>query len=117
MDETREFYEELLQFPVALEQNRCIIYNVGEYGYWGFCESENEPENPEQVVLTLVVDTEEDVTDWYNYLQMKGVKVKHPPKETPEYKIFNAFYIDPNGYLLEIQVFFEEGKPAGHNKF
>ncbi|MCG3220353.1 MAG: VOC family protein [Candidatus Heimdallarchaeota archaeon] len=117
MKETREFYEEILKFPIALEQQRCIVYNVGEYGFWGFCETENEPKNPEEVVLTLVVDSEEDVIDWYNFLQIKDVRVKHPPKETPEYKIFNAFYIDPNGYLLEIQAFYEEGKPKGHEKF
>ena len=117
MDETKTFYEQILNFPIALEQSGCIIYRIGKFGYWGFCKTEEQIIKPEQVCLTLVVDSKEQVDDWHKHLENAKVEIKRNPKHTPQYKIYNGFYSDPNGYTLEIQVFDKDGEPEGHEKF
>lgn len=117
MNKTRNFYEHILNFPVALEQSGCIIYQVGDYGYWGFCQSEEKIEKPEQVCLTLVVDSREKVDNWHIHLEKSKVEIKRDPQYTSQYKIYNGFYIDPTGYILEIQVFDKDGEPKGHDNF
>ncbi len=117
MKKTRNFYENILNFPIALEQSSCIIYKIGNYGYWGFCQTEEIIEKPEQICLTLVVDSREQVDTWHKHLEKSEVEVKRDPQHTSQYKIYNGFYVDPTGYTLEIQVFDKEGEPLGHDKF
>ena len=113
---TRHFYETLLKLPVALDQGACVIFRVGKYGYLAFCsqsEDGNRLSNPEEVCLTLVVDTQSEVDDWHQYLVDAGITVKRPPQYTAAYKIYNGFYLDPLGYTIEIQAFDEDAQPAG----
>ncbi len=116
--ETRHFYENIMNFPLALEQSGCFVYRVGKYGYWGFCENTKEPvEKAEQVCLTVVVKTLEEVDKWHKHMVDSGVTVARSPQKTEQYKIYNGFYADPSGYTIEIQYFFEEGEPVGHKEF
>ena len=117
MKETRYFYEKILKFPIALEQSGCIIYLIGNYGYWGFCQTEEKIVKPENICLTLVVDTKEQVDTWHKLLKESEVEIKRNPQYTSQYKIYNGFYADPTGYTLEIQVFDKDGEPKGHNRF
>ncbi|MCE7741294.1 MAG: VOC family protein [Candidatus Heimdallarchaeota archaeon] len=115
--ETRIFYEQILNFPVALEQSGCIIFRIGNYGYWGFCETDKEISDPGQVCLTVVVEKRKEVDEWHEYLISNNVKLYRAPQETSQYKIYNSFYFDPTGYTLEIQAFDKEGQPIGHEDF
>jgi hypothetical protein len=117
MTDTRNFYEKIFRFPIALDQGGCIIFQLGKYGYWGFCETDKEIVNPEQVCLTVVVETPEEVDEWDNYLRENNIIHTREPQETAQYKIYNAFYEDPTGYTLEIQAFAEDGRPKGHEDF
>ena len=117
MKETRNFYEKIFKFPVALEQSGCVIFQIGKYGYWGFCETEKEIKKPEQVCLTIVVEANEEVDEWNKYLQDHNILSTREPQETAQYQIYNAFYKDPTGYTLEIQAFAEDGRPKGHEDF
>ena len=80
LEKTRTFYKEILQLPIALDQSECVIYLIGEYGYWGFCQTYEEIQKPEQICITLVVDTREQVDEWHTHLQEKGVEIKKEPK-------------------------------------
>ncbi len=117
LEQTRAFYEGILQLPLALEQSGCVIYLIGKYGYWGFCQTYEEITKPEQICITIVVDTRKQVDEWHTYLQEKGVEIKRKPQHTEQYKIYNGFYIDPNGYTLEVQAFDKDGEPKGHDRF
>ena len=117
LQETKAFYEEIMRFPIALVQSGCIVFRVGNYGYWGFCETDKEISKPEQVCLTVVVEKREDVDKWNNHLLSHNIRLIRTPQETSQYKIYNGFYLDPNGYSLEIQAFDEDGKPNGHDDF
>ena len=117
LKKTRVFYEEILQLPIALDQSGCVIYLIGKYGYWGFCQTYEEILKPEQICITLVVDTKQQVDEWHLYLQEKEVEIKKEPQHTEQYKIYNGFYIDPNGYTLEVQAFDKDDQPKGHDDF
>ncbi len=119
LDKTNEFYNKILNLPQALNQGGCIIYKIGKYGYWGFCESkeENMIKDVDKICLTLVVENREKVDEWHNYLAKKDIEIVRAPENTKNYKIYNAFYKDPMGYTLEIQAFHDDGKPVGHDEF
>ena len=111
LDRIRPFYEKVLGLKVALEQKRCILFKI-KGSYWGFCDHYKEQiENPERVCLTLVVDTRGQVDSWHTRLMKKMVPCKKTPAYNPEFKIYNAFYFDPTGYVIEIQTFDEDSKP------
>ena len=119
LEKTNEFYNKILKLPQALNQGGCIIYQVGKYGYWGFCETkeENMIQDTDKICLTLVVENKEEVDEWYNYLVKNDINIIRTPEYTKKYKIYNGFYSDPMGYTLEIQSFDEDGKPVGHDEF
>ena len=113
IDEIRPFYEEYLGLEVALEQKSCILFKIGKKAaYWGFCDHYDEQiVSPERICLTLVVDTRGQVDKWHTRLRKNMVECKQRPSYNPNFKIYNAFYFDPTGYVIEIQAFDEDSKP------
>ncbi|NDJ79178.1 MAG: VOC family protein [Chloroflexi bacterium] len=102
--QTARFYEDVLGLPLVRDQGTCRIYRVGESGYVGFCERESAPKQPQGVILTFVT---EDVDSWHQRLHAAGVVFEKPPTDNPTYGLYHCFFRDPNGYLLEIQRFYE----------
>lgn len=101
---TREFYTEKLGLILARDQGSCLIFQVTETAYLGFCEHIEPLEPGRKVILTLVSN---DVDKWYEYLKNIGVEIMAPPKASPLYGIYHFFMKDPDGYLIEIQRFDE----------
>jgi catechol 2,3-dioxygenase-like lactoylglutathione lyase family enzyme len=124
---TAEFYEGVLGLRLARDQGSCRIYHVCAGAYLGFCQRDpvgggslqGEPSQGSPspsgssvaprgaagvTVLTLITD---DVDEWYRRLEARGVEIVKPPADNPPYRIYNAFARDPNGYLIEIQRFWE----------
>ncbi|HXJ84374.1 MAG TPA: VOC family protein, partial [Candidatus Methylomirabilis sp.] len=56
------------------------------------------------LTVTLVTD---DVDDWCRHLTNEGAEIVKAPADNPPYRIYNAFVRDPNGYIIEIQRFWE----------
>ena len=99
--QTEHFYTEVLGLPLALDQGACQIYQISSTGYVGFC-THREAANPEGVNVTLVIRQVETV---YEQLLNRGVQFEKPLSFNEQFQITNAFFRDPNGYLLEIQRF------------
>jgi catechol 2,3-dioxygenase-like lactoylglutathione lyase family enzyme len=99
--ETAAFYEESMGLSLALDQGTCRIYRVARESYLGFCERV-EGARPDGIILTLVTD---DVDGWHHRLTAKGVPCEKAPVYNPRYKIYQSFFRDPNGYVIEIQRF------------
>ncbi|MHA1668252.1 MAG: hypothetical protein ACTSUR_06295 [Candidatus Heimdallarchaeaceae archaeon] len=116
LSSTRYFYEKVMKFPIALEQSNCIIFSIGKYGYWGFCQTDTIIEKAEQICLTVVVRTRKEVDNWYNFLISRNIKSSKAPEYNSKYQIYNCFFTEPNGYVLEIQAFSEGRIPEGHNE-
>ena len=98
---TSEFYENLLELPLVLDQGACRIYRVARGGFIGFCGKATSPK-PEGIIITLVTD---DVDGWYERLAARGVEFDQPPAHNPKFNIYHCFLRDPSGYLIEIQKF------------
>ena len=106
---TADFYERVLGLRLARDQGSCRIYHVCHGAYLGFCQrsgtSAGAPRGAAAVtVLTLITD---DVDAWFRRVEGLGAEVVKPPADNPPYRIYNAFVRDPNGYLVEIQRFWE----------
>ena len=98
---TAEFYENVLELPLALDQGACRIYRVTRGAFLGFCSKDEAP-IPKGIILTLVT---EDVDAWHARLSERGVVFEKPPAHNPKFNIYHCFLRDPNGYLIEIQRF------------
>jgi catechol 2,3-dioxygenase-like lactoylglutathione lyase family enzyme len=101
---TADFYERVLGLRLARDQGACRIYHVSGNAYLGFCERATAAAEPQGVVFTLVTD---QVDAWCVYLKSQGVELIKAPVDNPSYRIYNAFVRDPNGYVIEIQRFWE----------
>jgi catechol 2,3-dioxygenase-like lactoylglutathione lyase family enzyme len=101
---TADFYEGVLGLRLARDQGTCRIYRVSGNAYLGFCQRADAPAPPSGLTITLVTD---QVDEWCRRLKAHGVELVKEPADNPPYRIYNAFARDPNGYLLEIQRFWE----------
>ena len=99
--QTAQFYEEVLKLELALDQTRCRIYRVAKGGFLGFC-LKDEVTPQDGVILTLVT---EEVDHWQTLLKEHEVPIEKGPAFNPDFKIYQMFLRDPNGYLIEIQRF------------
>ena len=99
--QTAQFYEEVLNLELALDQTQCRIYRVAEGGFLGFC-LKDEVTPQDGVMLTLVT---EEVDHWQALLAEHKVPIEKGPIFNPNFQIYQMFLRDPNGYLIEIQRF------------
>jgi catechol 2,3-dioxygenase-like lactoylglutathione lyase family enzyme len=101
---TADFYERVLGLRLARDQGRCRVYHVSGNAYLGFCETPGAIAPATGLTVTLVTD---DVDEWCRHLAEAGAEIVKTPADNPPYRIYNAFVRDPNGYLIEIQRFWE----------
>ncbi len=99
---TVHFYEQILGLVRIVDQGDCLIWRVSPESYLGFCQRATAPEKPEGVIFTFIT---EDVDEWASRLREHGIPLEKEPALTERYGIYNCFFRDPNGYLLEIQRF------------
>jgi catechol 2,3-dioxygenase-like lactoylglutathione lyase family enzyme len=80
LDASREFYEQKLGLELWLDQETCRIYTVSGSAYLGLCQASEtsppSPENQSSIIFTLVT---QQVDEWFEYLQERGVKFEKPP--------------------------------------
>lgn len=105
LEKSAHFYEEILGLSLAVDQGSCRIYHVaGRTAYFGICERESAPENPQGIIFTFVT---QDVDAWYERITSLGWDCEYSPRTNETYNIYHFFVKDPNGYLLEVQRFAE----------
>jgi len=103
LDETSQFYIDVLGFELALDQGICRIYKICPNCYLGFCLSEGDT-GSQEVIITLEI---EDVEGLYKTLDNLGVEIEVEPRLNERYNIYQMFVRDPNGYLIEFQKFLD----------
>jgi len=102
LEMTRRFYSNRIGLPLVRDQKTCMIFRTAENAFLGFCSHIEPISAGRKVILTLVC---EDVDAWYEKLTSKGITTLNPPKTNPTYQIYHFFFLDPNGYWIEIQRF------------
>jgi catechol 2,3-dioxygenase-like lactoylglutathione lyase family enzyme len=101
-----QFYGEVLGLPLWLDQGTCRIYRVASGGLIGVCQTgSGEAQRTDKHANVIVTLVTEDVDGWFAHLRARGVTFEKPPSINERYQIYNCFFRDPNGYLLEIQRF------------
>ena len=109
------FYRGLLGLPLVLDQGSCLIYRTGQEAFLGFCHiTENiAAVTATGLVLTLVVDGQAEVDQWYEYLLSASAAgtIERSPAFNPRFNIYHLFLRDPAGYLVEIQSFLDPSWP------
>ena len=99
-----EFYGETLGLDLVTDQGDCLIYKVVGGAFLGVCV---RPQRAKDGVIVTLVTGEVDA--WHDRLTAANVECVSPPSRHDTYDIYQAFYRDPDGYLIEIQRF---GDPA-----
>jgi catechol 2,3-dioxygenase-like lactoylglutathione lyase family enzyme len=102
IEATRRFYEDVCGLKLIQDQGVCHIYEVVLGSYWGFCEHLSPIEPATSVMLTIVT---EDVDQWFQNLQSRGVTCDGEPRRNEKFGIYHFFADAPDGYRLEVQRF------------
>jgi len=111
LERSASFYAGALGLKLTLDQGPCRIYRVTRDAFIGTCTRADAP-RPDGVIMTLVVPTREDVDAWAEHLTRLGVALEKPPTYHETYDIYHVFIRDPDGYLVEVQVFEDPTWPA-----
>ena len=102
LEESRNFYEDILGLELVHDQGTCRIVIIAGEAFLGYCSIDSQKRGGEGVLLTLVVN---EVDEWYQHLRDNKVTLFDPPRHNPEYGIYHFFFLDPDGYKWEIQRF------------
>jgi catechol 2,3-dioxygenase-like lactoylglutathione lyase family enzyme len=111
------FYENVMRLPLVLDQGQARIYRTGGDAFLGVCKTSEVQQGPAGdrkpggVIFTLVCRTQAEVDVWHAYLTGRGVAFEKAPAQNAHYNIYNCFFRDPDGYLLEIQAFLDPAWP------
>ena len=103
LERSTVFYRDILRLPLALDQGDCRIFEVTSAAFVGICVR-HDTVSPDGIIVTLVTD---DVDGWHDHLVAAGVPCERPPNHNEQYNLYQAFYRDPDGYLIEIQRFLD----------
>ena len=73
LDQSKRFYEEIMGFPLRLDQGTCRIVEINQKGggLLGYCAQEKNSDLANGLIITLVTSA---VDNWYDYLIDCGVK-------------------------------------------
>jgi len=115
LEVSERFYGKTLGLELVLNQGLARIYRVGSgNAFLGICLSSAVQQAPPPdraplgVIVTFVTN---DVDGAYSALRAKGVAFEKTPTMNTTYDIYNCFFRDPDGYLLEIQKFLSPDWP------
>ena len=108
LERSTAFYADTLGLTPVLDQGDCRIFAVSTTAFMGVC-LRPDAVDPVGVIVTLVT---EDVDGWHERLVKAGVTCEKAPNHNERYDIYQAFYRDPDGYLIEVQRFFDPEWPA-----
>ncbi|MCA9837935.1 MAG: VOC family protein [Trueperaceae bacterium] len=103
LEATRAFYEGILGLKLARDQGSCLIFQVTETAYIGFCQHLSMPASA-SFIITLI---HPDVDAVYASLRAKNCRLESAPELNERYQIYHFFALDPNAYRVEIQRFIE----------
>ena len=109
LEETSRFFEDVLGLSLVLDQGKCRIHRVCKNCFLGFCQREGEADYKDGIVYTFVT---EDVDSWYQHLKERDVDLHKAPEINMTHNIYHFFFSDPNGYLFEVQKFFDPHWPS-----
>ncbi|MFW9954431.1 MAG: VOC family protein [Candidatus Thorarchaeota archaeon] len=101
LKEIEKFYIERLGMQLWLRQQDCTILKHGNL-MLGFCQRDGADVD---AMITFVLNTKADIDEVY--LRLTDI-AEEEPKENAKYEIYQFFGKDPEGRILEFQVFLNQ---------
>jgi hypothetical protein len=98
LDELTEFYTQRVGAELWMDQTDCRIFRHGQF-LFGFCQRE---ESETCGILTFVYPGRDGVDQMYERFRDEGLDA---PRDNPRYPIYNFFARDPEGRMIEFQMF------------
>jgi len=98
LEDLTEFYTQRVGAELWMDQTDCRIFNHGRF-LFGFCQRE---EAEACGILTFVYPDREGVDRMYDLFRDEALG---EPRDNPRYPIYNFFARDPEGRMIEFQVF------------
>ena len=105
LNETSNFYQNILGLTLYKDQNVCLIFNINNQSKIGFCEHISVIYDDKSPIITFVT---EDVDKFYYKLTKAGLNIGKKPQINRKFNIYHFYFKDPNGYTIEIQKFLDE---------
>ena len=101
-----EFYEKVMGFDLVVDQGWAKIYRVKDSALMGCVDGNvgyHKPHEKKPVMLTVVVD---DPDAWYSHFKKHGVETLSEPHDDKDLGLRIFLLEDPEGYVIEIQKFY-----------
>jgi hypothetical protein len=98
LDELTSFYTERVGAELWMDQTDCRIFRHGKF-LFGFCQREAADTCG---ILTFVYPDRDGVDRMYELFRDEALD---PPRDNPRYPIYNFFARDPEGRMIEFQMF------------
>jgi hypothetical protein len=98
LDGVTDFYIERIGAELWMDQGDCRIFSHGRF-LFAFCQREASETCG---TLTFVYRDREQVDAMYDELRAEALAA---PRDNPGYPIYNFYARDPEGRLIEFQVF------------
>ena len=98
LEEITEFYTQRIGVELWMDQEDCRIFRHGQF-LFGFCKRE---ESETCGILTFVYPDREGVDRMHDVFREEALDA---PRDNPRYPIYNFFARDPEGRMIEFQVF------------
>ncbi len=107
LDEAAQFYENVLEFELVLDQGVAKIFRISGRSYFGIVDGTKGHLRPQQKSAALLTIVVEDVCGWHEVLKNKNVRNISDIRQGTFCEHF--FFEDPAGYALEVQRFRDPG--------
>jgi len=104
------FYEDVLGLKTKIDQGYGRIYEVSGNALLGVMDEKRgflQSGHGTSMMISLVT---EDVDPWYETLEKRGVKMLSKPLTKENIGIRSFLFEDPEGHILQIQKFLNQGK-------
>ncbi len=110
IEKAYHFYEDVLGLKLKIDQGYGRIYEVSGNAFLGVMDEKRgflQSGQGKSVMISLITD---DVDQWYQTLEKKGVKLLSKPLTKEDIRIRSFLFEDPEGYILEIQKFLDQDR-------
>lgn len=106
----QNFYEQILGFKRVLDYGFATIHQISPTTYIGLVDEArgmHKATEPKTVTLSTIT---EEIDEWYQYLNIKGVKMRHRLDDAIRHPTRGFVAYDPEGYFLEFETFLQQGQ-------
>jgi catechol 2,3-dioxygenase-like lactoylglutathione lyase family enzyme len=102
-----EFYANVMGLELVLDQGFAKVFQLTPHTFIGLVDGEKGTHRPSDTKPVIIASVSDDVEKWYQHLIDHGVEIKKPLKENSVLGLRGFMALDPEGYVLEFEQFFD----------